>query len=264
MRARSVSLFRRLFPLPRVPARLRERSFEALRDRYEALPKQPLLVRGELLTPYVPAEPSGALHLDAILSSAVLDSHPAPPIFPEDGSPAVVPLPLELVWVSPEGRPLWAASDLRPQGEILRSREYWHKRAPADRMQLAKKRRLETRRGRYKEYRVPLATVNVPELRAICVGNGPEVAWLLRHVTHVGKKSSQGFGRVRWKVATLGQSPEEITEAALRARPVPAAYALERRGEISLRGGERYARMGWTPPYWHAPWHDLAIVEEPA
>lgn len=250
-------------PLPGVHARYRDRySFELLRDRYQALPKEPLLVRAELLTPYVPATPDGSVHLDALLSAMVLETHPKAPLFPEDGSPACVPLPLELAWVSPGGRPLWVSSDLRPQGDAIRSQEYWHKRTPSDRLDLATKQRLETRRGRWKEYRMPLPTVRVPELRGVCIGNAPEIARLLSHVSHIGKKASQGFGRVSFRISRWDESRGEAYRACMHARPVPVSYIMDEEGELHVGEGVRYSRMGWTPPYWYAPWHDLAVIRD--
>ena len=235
--------------------------FSDVRDRYEALPKEPLLIRAMLGTPYVPAEPDGSVHLDAILSAMVLDTHPVP--HHRDEEACVVPLPIELEWVSPEGLPLWVCSDLRPQGDVIRDSEYWHKRAPEDRMDLATKQRMETRRGRWKEYRVPLSTIRTPELRAVCIGNPEEVSRLLQECSHVGKKSSQGFGRVlEWSVSLLGEDESVVRGSALKARPVPARYLLEKEGEIRLVGGVSYTRRSWTPPHWHMPWADLAVVRE--
>lgn len=263
MRSTVTADWSRLSPLPMVHARYRpEYSFEALRDRYEALPKEPLLVRGRLLTPYVAAEPDGSIHLDSLLGSMVLNSHPKAPLFPKDGSPCVVPLPMDLAWVSLEGLPLWTCSDLRPAklGDVLRDTEYWHKRWPQDRNHLSDRTRAETRRGRWKEYRTPLTTIRGAEVRAVCVGSAPEIASLLAHVSHVGKKASQGFGRVLWSVSRWEVGEQEAGSAALMARPVPARYLMDAEGEIKLTKGTGFSRRSWTPPHWYAAWHDLAVV----
>lgn len=288
-----------LSPLPMVHARYRnEYSFERLAEEYESLPKEPLLVRAILGTPYIPAEPSGALHLDGILAAQIFSSHPVAPIFPrrESGElvPAMVPLPLELAWVGGVGDygeecvlyaahnhragetdvlrrdtvplrpPLWVCSDLRPQGDIIRSQEYWHKRYPESHHDEVKKSKLpNTRSGRWKEYRVPISTVQTPELRAVCVGNAVELMRLLDGVTHVGKKAGMGFGRVlQWRVASLDQDTETARQAALKARPVPARYLMETEGEMRLVPGMDFSRRGWTCPYWYYPLHDMAVVRE--
>lgn len=253
----------RLSPLPDVREDHQpEYSFEELRVAYEKLPKGPLLIRGELFEPVIPAEPRGTLHLDSLLGKSVLDAHPKTPLFHRSGFPAVVPLPLELEWVSEDGKPLWVCSELRGQGDMLRAPFYWHKRYPEDRAQLSKKVRAETRRGRWKEYRIPLSGVNVPEIRAVCVGNAEEVARLLSFVTHVGKKTGYGYGRVEWTVDRLDVDEEYIREVALSVRPLPAPYLIETKGELTMTPGSGWMRRSWTPPHWHAPWWDLAVVQE--
>lgn len=253
----------RLSPLPDVHARYRdEYSFEALRDHYEALPKEPLLVRGELFEPVIPAEPrdgGGALHLDSLLGTSVLNAHPKAPVFSK-GFPAVAPLPLELAWASPEGRPLWTCSELRAQGDALRAPFFWHKRYPEDRAHLSKKGKLpNTRSGRWKEYRMPLSGVVTPEFRATCIGNAEEVARLLSYITHVGKKTGYGFGRVSWSVEVLDTDIETIRGVSLRCRSVPVKYLMETEGEARLTP-EACSRRSWTSPSWFGPWWELCTV----
>lgn len=280
-----------------VHARYRdEYSFEKLRDEYEAMPKEPLLVRGMLGTPYIPAEPDGSLHLDGILAYQVLKTHLRAPILPrtrEDDEviPAILPLPLELAWTGDYGErdvvysawsrhmkkteilasgnismrpPLWVCSDLRPQGDSIRSQEYWHKRYPESRHDEVKKSKLpNARSGRWKEYRVPISTIHVPEIRAICIGNAAEIMRLLSEVSHVGKKAGMGYGRVlQWKASRLEQDIETTREAALRARPIPVEYLMDAEGEMTLRAGDNYSRRGWSCPYWFAPLWSLAVIRE--
>lgn len=250
-----------LSPLPDVHARYRdEHSFRILRNRYEKLPKEPLLIRGELFEPVVPAEPRGALHLDSLLGTSVLNAHPRAPYFGKSGFPVVVPLPLELEWVSEDGKPLWVCSELRGQGDMMRAPFYWHKRYPEDRAHLSKKVSAKTRAGRWKEYRIPMSGVDVPEIRAACIGNAEEVARLLSFITHVGKKIGYGFGRVEWTVDVLDADEEMIREVCMNVRPVPAKYLMEAEGELSMSEGSGWSRRSFSPPHWYAPWWDLAVV----
>lgn len=249
-----------LSPLPDVQARYRkEHSFTKLRDRYRSLPKEPLLIRAELFEPVIPAEPRGALHLDSLLGTRVLDSHPKAPVY-SNGFPSVAPLPLELEWISEEGRPLWVCSELRAQGDVLRAPFYWHKRYPQDRAHLGTKVRAEARSGRWKEYRMPLSGTVVPELRGVCIGNAEEVARLLSSLTHIGKKIGYGFGRVAWSVDRLDIDSEIIRGVALRCRSVPVKYIMDTEGELNLKENVSYSRRSWCAPSWYAPWHDLSVV----
>jgi hypothetical protein len=235
-------------------------SLVSLADRYATAPKEPLKVAATLLTPYVPTEADGALHLDSILSWAVVSSYPAPLTFGDGG--AVVPIPLEILWLSPEGLPLWAASDLRPQGEAVRAREYWCKRYPADRAEFSSKINANTSAGRYKECRMPMATIRVPSLRGLCIGNRQEIERLLLGVTHVGKRPGMGFGRVaRWSVEPLAEELSVVRRAIVQARPVPVEY-FSHSGTVASSSRIKFYGQGWTPPYWYVPWHRPCV--EPA
>lgn len=228
------------------------KDLEPLCGYYATLPKEPLMVRATLSTPYVPAEPDGSVHLDAILAYAVF-AHLPYPVRTGGADGIVTPLPLKLSWIR-DGLPLWACSDLRPQGDTLRDNAYWHKRWPDSHLEYMDRRRANVKSGAYKEMRVPLATVQTPELRAVCVGNAEKIEELLSHVSHVGKKPSQGYGRVsEWKVRPLGTTAEEAEATALLARPVPLDYLGGLDSGVARRGG-------FTSPYWYAPWHCPVVV----
>ncbi len=225
--------------------------FREMAQRYQSMSKQTLMVRGELLTGCIPAESGGALHLDAILSQAVLTAHPCPAQYPKGA--AIIPLPLDILWIDKNGWPLWASTDLKPidQNE---GREYWHKRYPAHRAPLGSKLNANTSAGRWREYRMPVKTIHSTSLTAVCIGNLDEVKRLLDHVTHVGKKGSIGYGRIKWTV-----EPIELidTLSAIHAeKALPIEYAKQQ----GIEGIYRPTKA-WTPPYWYAPnWTDCVEV----
>lgn len=226
-------------PLPR--ARQDVKSPKQWLLEYAALPKQPLLVQAELVTPYVGAV-GDRLHFDSILAYAWVASLPHPIAFDEA---MVAPLPLDTLAIVEGPKkavlPVWAATYLMPQGDTLRDRAYWHKRYPVDRSEFSTKLNTSTVAGRNKEYRVPIQTVHTPVLRAAVIGNQAEVERLLQFISHVGTKRAQGYGRVaRWVVEPLDWTLEEARAAISEERPMPAPS-----GPIA----------GFTPPYWYAPWH---------
>jgi len=114
---------------------------------------------------------------------------------------------------------------------------HWHKRFDFD---LATKHvdfgnrrgKVDVKSGYYKNYRMPIVTYLVPKLEWYAVGELKEVVLLVDEITHIGKKRSQGFGRVqRW---TVEEWPEDLS--FLRAIPDP-------NGDME---------MGIRPPYWLA------------
>jgi hypothetical protein len=243
---REVADWARLGPLPRVGVHHREkksRTWERARDKWAELSKTPLIVTAELVTPIIHAE-RDRTHLDSILSAAALTAHPVESDF--GGAQCVIPLPLDLAWVSDSGQPLWACSPLEPVGETTESHEYWHKRYPGHRAELGSKMNAVTTAGRWKEYRVPMRVSHVDRLQALCFGDRAEIERLLGFVTHIGKKGSMGYGRVaRWTVTEGSHSRDDV----LSRRAVPIDYFSGR--EIA---GVLKPRCGWTPPYWYAPW----------
>jgi hypothetical protein len=250
---RPVADWTTLRPLPRVALwnkGRKARTWEARRDDYAAMPMEPLVITAELVTPVIHAE-QGRTHLDSILSFAAITTHP---VASEYDKTAVIPLPLALAWVSPEGRPLWGCSPLMADGPATATKEYWHKRYPDHRAELGHKLTVNTTAGRWKEYRVPVHAQQTERLHAVCIGHATELEKLLAVVTHVGKKGSMGYGRVaRWHVTPGAHTMEEV----LDMRPVPIGYYAGDTPKGRLELGR-----AWTPPYWYAPlWTDCMVPQ---
>lgn len=233
-------------PLPRVSPWIKGKRSTTWAERcaaYASLPKAPVIILADLVTPIVHAERERT-HLDGILSAAAITDHPHPSAW---DAVAIVPLPLELLWVSSAGLPLWASTPLAPVGDRIESREYWHKRYPSHRAELGDKLSANTSAGRWREYRMPVAAQAVSRLAALAIGHRAELQRLLDGVTHIGKKGAMGYGRVaRWQVIEADHGVDDI----LAHRPVPLASGLPGGSIIT-------PQRGWTPPYWFAPhWAD--------
>lgn len=141
----------------------------------------------------------------------------------------------------------WACSFAcgKPQREEI---VYWHKRLDAVEAETyvdfgGRRGRVDTHAGVYKGYRMPLVTFLVPTLSWYAVGDIASVWEMVRTVAHIGKKRSQGYGRVvRWQVETW---PEDLSH--LRAIPDPDG-----------------AEMGIRPPYWLAwQWRPAVVPDDP-
>jgi hypothetical protein len=219
--------------------------FVELEEKYEALPMSPLHIMAIMGSP-VAAGSGYDVHLDSLLSAAVLNLHPCSPKYTDN---MVVSLPLKLLWLH-DGWPLWAASDIIPENHIGAGREYWHKRYPESRIGFAKKRNANTSAGRYREYRVPMPVNHAEQMTAYAIGNRDEVQRLLDgYATHIGKKASYGYGRVlKWVVREVELPESEAVDTICRNRSIPAEYARS----IGINGGLLPA-AGWTPPYWYRP-----------
>ena len=243
-----MNLFSQLRGLPRVAKFNKGKysyTWEQRTADYANLPKSPILIIARLVTPIIHAE-NRLTHLDGILSAAAITDHP---VASQYDQAAVVPLPLELLWVSDDGLPLWACTPLRPvnNDKGLDAVEYWHKRYPSHRAEFGRKLNANTAAGRWREYRTPVHTHSVNTLAALAIGSPEETLRLLETITHIGKKGSQGFGRVaKWEVIAANHNADDIVSL----RRVPVASCLGENRKV-------LPNCPWTPPYWYAPrWSD--------
>lgn len=62
---------------------------------------------------------------------------------------------------------------------------------------IRKKHLINTRRGHFKSYNMPIIIQSAENITFYCVGNKAELERLFRDLTHIGKKRSQGFGEVK-------------------------------------------------------------------
>ena len=144
------------------------------------------------------------------------------------------PVPLKRVEI---GDDWWYACSFAI-GETAGERTtFWHKRFDA---QIAedyadfggRRAKVNSKSGPYKGYRMPITIFLIPRLTWYCVGDATEIRELLENVTHIGKKRSQGYGRIRrWAV---GETSEDLSWM----RPTPDENGDE---VTSIR-----------PPYWES------------
>lgn len=141
---------------------------------------------------------------------------------------------LPLVKRETNGHWYWAASFAlgEPKKEF---RTHWHKRydlqAAVEYADFDGRRgKVDVGRGNYKNYRMPLTIFLVPELTWYVVGDLEAIKDLVCRITSIGKKRSQGYGKVReW---TVEAADEDLSN--LRAIPDPDGDAI----------------YGVRPPYW--------------
>lgn len=204
---------------------------------YDVLPMRPLRIRAELGAPVAFYQP---VHLDGILSHAVIAEATRGMMLPDNAPLTTIPLPLQVLWRRGDGQPLWASTDFAPVGDAIRSQTYMHRRALDPKMT---PRNIDTAAGRHKERRTPLPTMHNTKLVADVIGNPEALSKLLHSVTAIGKKH-HSFGAVlRW---TIDEADEFVLiDAERRARrPIPV-QALGITADLGA------AYVGFTPPYWH-------------
>lgn len=180
------------------------------------------------------------LHFDGILAHAIVERETGGAGLPQTTAYVPCHLPLLCVWRSATGVPLWASTDLLPEGAVAHDVIYQHRRALEPTMTRAN---LKTGKGRYKERRSPLPALAAPALVAYAVGDAQEIASLLAGVTSIGKKRVWNGAVLQWKVEEVDDF-SFIDEQGRARRPIPHEYwyCEEREGGVIL---------SFSPPYWH-------------
>ena len=213
---------------------------DAMAQRFAVMKMQPLKITLRTLKPVAGND---ALHLDGLLAKAVVIEamKGAPLADTKDAYWLPVPLALERTHL---GLPAWQCNDFQAIDKAV-GHTHYHQRTDANpydmpvtkaTLSTKKKRRMPpTSEGQYMSYRIPLQYTDADRWDCDCVGNREEILRLLSYISFVGKKSSQGFGRV------LSWEAEPISSFSM-TRPTPISDARE---------PFNASVMGWTPPYWH-------------
>lgn len=182
---------------------------------------------------YDPAEPP---HLDALLCWALAPMHTGtnePPGRNEE--PMEIPLPLGKWHMG--GAWGWCASALFPEDGTPETIRYWRKKFQVDRVELCKGQP-NTRIGPTREYNAPLPLLLAGKLTAWALGDRGRVHQLLRkNIRYIGKKRSQGLGRV----------------SEIRVDWCDEDYSLVRDG-LSMRwlpNPDGWREVRPRPPYWN-------------
>ena len=201
----------------------------------------PLRITAWLQTPVVS---DALLPIDAVLYYAAhrelygerIASHPGALIPSEHREQALVPLAIC------EGHtPTWyyAASSAQWPTETVEGTDHWTCRFDAGLSDLIDlpHGRINTASGRYRGYHMPVFYRSALSVWWYVRGNRETITRLLRLVSHLGKKTSQGWGAVlRWQVEPIEQDWSVTGPSGECMRPIPAS------------DGDMLA--GYRPPYW--------------
>lgn len=192
------------------------------------------------------------IHLDGLLSRAVVQNATQGLGLADSAEPYWLPLPLEKAWASEDGLPLWCSTNFYPLETDTITSTFWHKKQirPEFLKRGPKGRPMNLRdtQGVTKEYRIPLPLHACRVWRATFSGDAHAVSELLKGISHVGKKKSQGYGSVeRWEINEMERF-SFFNDSGHPLRPIPTEFqALP--GAFPLLNA---AFSAWTPPYWHA------------
>lgn len=158
-----------------------------------------------------------------------------------------VSMPLKIV---DYGSKLWyyACSFAEWGQPLAESQDCWNKRLDQHMAYLVdfggKRGKVIIEKGFYRAYHMPIFYLTTPYVRWYAVGDKQDIQGLLADVTHIGKKTDQGWGRInRWEVKSW---PEDWScwrdGKPMRAIPTDSLQYCERENG--------YVKMfyGYRPP----------------
>lgn len=186
------------------------------------------------------------IRLDGLLAYARSTELQLPPIQFQD-PPAEIEIPIAK---EPGGR-FHLCSDGIFEREAY-SLSYFHKRTPISEfaaMGGGKIRRVDISTGVNKGYRIPLETAHLKGdvLTFYAIGDADRVVELLASITHLGRKRSFGFGRVKtWEVREIEGDTWEGFPVLLKGLPL-RALPLDYPG---LDPDSKKSFTTLTFPYW--------------
>lgn len=151
-----------------------------------------------------------------------------------EDTPTDFPLPLAAGECN--GYRLWKASALFPADEPLEALRYWRKRAKEKHFELLKSS-ICTTNGICRDYNVPMPVIKANELVCWCVGDKKSIRKELKRLRYIGKKRSQGVGRI----------------SAIDVQPVEYDYSWTKDGLATrwLPDPDGVRRVRVKPPYWN-------------
>ena len=162
--------------------------------------------------------------------------------------PGQIPIPIERWHV--DGLPIPLCSS-GIYAETPQRVEHYAKRFPTERAAMLDPRDrgvLQTTGGPHKSFRLPLRVVDTDRVvwfAALRETPSTLRSLLNKHVSLIGKKTSQGFGVVwRWEVETVERDLSWWADGVLM-RPLPQSVRVPAGAR-----GYRNSFCGVTPPYW--------------
>lgn len=229
-------------------------SFPAYNIKMQKIPFEPLHITFSMKSPIAVTD---YIHFDALIWHAVIEENLGMAFWNQTGEenydtllplmPIVQSFHREKVKHWQTGEPLaitrkyYACSVGFYEKGFVEGVTAWRKRCDFP-PELGK---VDLKRGLYKAYDMPLTYVSAPEVTFYAVGNKEEIEKLLtEHISHIGKKRSQGYGYISKIVIKTIKSDYSVFRDKTLQRPIPAEGCPHQFAE------PLQAYYAYRPPYW--------------
>ena len=234
---------------------------EEKQAEYDELPKQRLLVKFGLSSPFSSME---YIKLDGILAYFSLQELMGEDFHNMDASSSLIDAPLPIEQSSNEDGKWWWLCSFGCyvlQGESVTG---WKKRWDDKHDFLVnfpekRKPRIDHKSGFFKAYAMPLIIRNAKEIAFCCIANAARIEELLANCWGIGKKKSQGYGRLETKIIEeTSDNWFNWNEKGEATRAIPISME-EAKKQVSFAASQNktfsLVTIGYKPPYWHPQNH---------
>lgn len=227
------------------------KKIEARQKELDSLPMRPLEICIEMRVPFSSTE---EIRLDGILSYLALKDFLGDDFYCMKDKDKTLPAPLPIEKVN-SGTDNWFWKCSFSKAKIEKEEIVtWKKRWDEENEDLVKKPekreiRINHKQGFFKAYQMPIVLKSSKKLLFCCVGNEEELSKLLKKITHIGKKRSQGYGEVKSFSIVDPEKDWSLWhdyERRIASRSIP----VEVKNEDLLKVG-CMSRKTIRPPYWH-------------
>lgn len=128
----------------------------------------------------------------------------------------------------------------------VESIEKWKKKYPLNYIDYINKNTVRLGSGTRKDYNMPMICYSVYKIVFYCIGEQVNIEKLLEKINFIGKKSSQGYGKVKkWEIKRVNK------EGCLwYKRQLPAIKLFEKYLDFKKESHIRQIETTCRPPYW--------------
>lgn len=148
---------------------------------------------------------------------------------------------------------IWTASSAIISADNGWNITKWRKRFDVDLEHQKKKTQIDIQSGKYKSYNAALPYNQIKELSFYFQGNKRKVKELLeKNVSHIGKKTSQGYGKIRKISIEETNRDSAIYDGEKTLRTLPANF-------FRIEPGVKIEKRAVRPPYWHPENFEFAV-----
>lgn len=180
------------------------------------------------------------LPLDGILLFAAMRQEYGPQLLTTPGVADIPIVALPLMEKRSDNDKWYYACSFAQWGAFADGSSHWNKRFDLQHeglIDFGKRRgKVIIEQGQYKAYHMPVFYRHALAVSWYCVGEQSAVQDLLRSVTHIGKKTSQGWGRIiDWKIEKVDYDWSVWDDGGSLMRSIPDETGI---------------LYGCRPPYW--------------